>query len=103
VLPPVIDEGKFFPFKFWFNHGIQDGMYYHNELYYRLQSSDINHRAQLYHYACRIAQRAQVVVTATETHCSIWVSLRSASITLATPSNQDFSALLGKLDDQENP
>ena len=78
MLPPVIDEENLFPFKFWFNNSIQEGMYYRNELFYRLHSIEIRHRARLYHYACRLAQKDTVViVSATNTSCSIWLSLRS--------------------------
>ncbi|HEY9662593.1 MAG TPA: hypothetical protein V6C65_29415 [Allocoleopsis sp.] len=79
MLPPVIDEEDFFPFKFWFNNSIQDGMYYRNELYYRLHTADINQRARLYHYACKMAHYDTVVVTACDRTCSIWISLRSPS------------------------
>ncbi|RMF63475.1 MAG: hypothetical protein D6742_17475 [Cyanobacteria bacterium J069] len=79
MLPPVIDEGSFFPFKFWFKNRIQDGMHYRSELYYRLHTVESQQRARLYHFACRIAQRETVAVSANDHTCSIWVSLRSAS------------------------
>ncbi|WP_205370370.1 MULTISPECIES: hypothetical protein [Thermoleptolyngbya] len=78
VLPPVIDEGNFFPFKFWFRDSIQDGMYYRSELYYRLQTVDAQQRSRLYHFACRLAQREAVVVTANQRSCSLWINLRSS-------------------------
>jgi len=77
VLPPVIDEGSFFPFKFWFKNSIQDGMYYRSELYYRLQTVDAQQRSRLYRFACRLAQREAVVVTASQHACSLWINLRS--------------------------
>jgi hypothetical protein len=80
VLPPVIDENQTFPFKFWFEDTIQDGMYYQNELFYRLHTVDIKARARLYHYACKLAQKDFVVVTADHDRCSVWVSLRSPSV-----------------------
>ena len=81
MLPPVIEEGEYSPFKFWFEHTIQDGMYYQNELFYRLHTISSESRAQLYHYACQLAQHDYVVVTLTDDECSIWVSLRSPNIT----------------------
>jgi hypothetical protein len=88
VLPPVIKEGDAFPFKFWFNNGIQDGMYYQSELFYRLHTVDINHRARLYHYACKMARNDFVVVTAASQQCSIWVSLRSTNVIALTLRRQ---------------
>jgi hypothetical protein len=94
VLPPVVNEGSVFPFKFWFNHTVQDGMYYQNELFYRLHSVGISTRAQLYHYACKLAQRDNVVVTASAQQCSIWVSLRSPSVTALTLRRQPLPPTL---------
>jgi hypothetical protein len=94
VLPPVVNEGKVFPFKFWFNNTVQDGMYHQNELFYRLHTVPLALRAQLYHYACRLAQRDNVMVTASNTHCSIWVSLRSPSVTALTLRRQPLPPFL---------
>jgi hypothetical protein len=88
VLPPVIEEGSAFPFKFWFDNGIQDGMYYRNDLFYRLYTVNLEHRARLYHHACRMAQSDLVVITATPKQCSIWVSLRSPSVTALSLRSQ---------------
>ncbi|MDX2213208.1 MAG: hypothetical protein SFY66_07955 [Oculatellaceae cyanobacterium bins.114] len=102
MLPPVIDEEKLFPFKFWFNNSIQDGMFYRNELFYRLHSIDIRNRARLYHYACRIAQRDSVVVSATDVSCSIWVSLRSSHAQASTLHNHrlpSFMELIQEIED----
>ncbi|NJO42351.1 MAG: hypothetical protein HC769_19695 [Cyanobacteria bacterium CRU_2_1] len=79
VLPPVIHEGEYNLFKFWFNNSVQDGVYYHNELFYRLQTVALNHRAQLYHQACKLAQHDTVIVTTSMDTCSVWISLRSPS------------------------
>jgi hypothetical protein len=88
VLPPVIEESETFPFKFWLNNGIHDGMYYRNELFYRLHSVSLENRARLYHYACKMARNDIVVVTATADRCSIWVSLRSPSMMAQTLRDQ---------------
>ncbi|MEO1148207.1 MAG: hypothetical protein AAFY26_21730 [Cyanobacteria bacterium J06638_22] len=76
MLPPVINEQEISPFKFWFEDSIQDGMYYRSELYYRRHIGDVRHRAQIYHYACKLAYCISTVVTLTKHQCSIWVSLR---------------------------
>lgn len=81
MLPPVVNEGDFFPFKFWFNGSVQDGMYYRSELYYRLHTVDAEQRAGLYHYACKIPQDNAVVVTVTDKACSLWLNLRSSAAT----------------------
>lgn len=101
MLPPVIDEGEFFPFKFWFQGSIQDGMYYRNELFYRLHTVDINHRARLYHYACRLSLRDEIVVTATDTTCSIWVSLRSPGASNLRPGDPFFPPLMEPVPDEK--
>ncbi|HIK55362.1 MAG TPA: hypothetical protein IGS37_09385 [Synechococcales cyanobacterium M55_K2018_004] len=79
MLPPVVDEGEIFPFKFWFNDSIQDGISYRSELYYRLRTVPYKQRARLYHFACKMAQRDRVLVTTSSTTCSLWMSLRSPS------------------------
>lgn len=52
-------------------------MYYRSELFCRLQSVPARYRAQLYHYACRLAQKESVVISAGAEQYSIWVGLRS--------------------------
>jgi hypothetical protein len=73
----VINEGDLFPFKFWFQTNIYDGMYYRNELFCRWHTVEASHRARLFHYACQLMQHNAVVVTANGQHSSLWVSLRS--------------------------
>ncbi len=80
MLPPVLEEGEYSPFKFWFDNSIQDGMYYRNELFYRLHTISSESRARLYHYACKLSKHDCVVVTTTDDTCSLWVSLRSPNI-----------------------
>jgi hypothetical protein len=72
-----VHEGSFNPFKFWFNNSVQDGMYYQSELFCRLQSVPVRYRAQLYHYACRLAQKESIIVSAAPESYSIWIGLRS--------------------------
>ncbi|MBW4656172.1 MAG: hypothetical protein KME20_24495 [Kaiparowitsia implicata GSE-PSE-MK54-09C] len=80
MLPPVLDERDASPFKFWFDHSIQDGMYHRSELYYRLHSAGIALRARVYHYACKMVLHENVIVTIDAQSCSIWVSLRSETL-----------------------
>lgn len=77
VLPPVLSEGNYHPFKFWFNDRLRDGLFYQNELFYRLQTLSATHRATLYQHACQLAQQDSVIVTASLTEYSMWISLRS--------------------------
>jgi hypothetical protein len=102
VLPPVIDEETLSPFKFWFNSSIQEGMYYRNELFYRLHSIEMRHRARLYHYACRLAQKEAVIVSATSTSCSIWLSLRSPHATASNLHSHGLPAFMDVAEDHEN-
>lgn len=103
VLPPLIDESSIFPFKFWFEHTIQDGMYYQNELFYRLHTVPTSIRARLYHYACKLARKDTVLVTNADSMCSIWVSLRSPSITATHLRNQELpDFLIAELDALHN-
>jgi hypothetical protein len=91
VLPPIINESEVSPFKFWFNDGIQDGMYYQSDLFHRLLSVDSSRRAQLYHYACKLAQTERIVVTASDKGCSLWISLRSPGQIILNLKNKSAS------------
>ncbi|MBD2334576.1 MULTISPECIES: hypothetical protein [Desertifilum] len=79
MLPLVIDEQKIFPFKFWFEGNIQDGMYYNKELFCRLQVFDVRYRAQVYRFGVQICQQPEtlVAIALSKETCSLWVSLRS--------------------------
>jgi hypothetical protein len=86
VLPPVVDEASVFPFKFWLKDKIHEGMYYRSELFYRLYTADLSHRAKLYHHACKMSQQDDIVVTTTQQTCSIWISLRSPNASQLIPT-----------------
>jgi len=95
VLPPVISERDIFPFKFWFDGHIQDGMYYRNELYYRLHTVGISQRSKLFHYACKLSRKTTLVLTTNLRECSIWVNLRGQTpntfgSTMGLPSFEAF-------------
>ncbi len=77
-------------------------MCYRNELFYRLHSIDIRHRARLYHYACRLAQRDRVVVSATDASCSIWVSLRSSHVQESNLHLQKLPSFMHLADEEED-
>jgi hypothetical protein len=88
VLPQVIRESQVQPFKFWFNDGLQDGIHYGDDLYYRLQCCEAAHRAELYRLACKLSQRgADVVVTVTAMDCSLWANLRNQKVAALAFSN----------------
>jgi hypothetical protein len=82
VVPVVLDEADVFPFKFWFDDTVHDGMVYQNELFYCLLTVDTAARSRLYHYACRISQGDRLVLTTAPSTLRLWVSLRSANFML---------------------
>lgn len=82
VLPPIVEEKKLSPFKFWYNNRIQDGVCYSGELFYRMQTVNFFQRARLYHNACKMSLQDVVIITTNHSHCSLWVSLRSPSARL---------------------
>ncbi|WP_416666353.1 hypothetical protein [Egbenema bharatensis] len=77
MLPTLLTEGNYHSFKFWFNHQIQDGLLYQNELFYRLKTVSASDRMPLYRSACIVARYDSVLVTVSRTEYSMWVSLRS--------------------------
>ncbi|MEB3210736.1 MAG: hypothetical protein VKL39_05255 [Leptolyngbyaceae bacterium] len=77
MFTPIIQEDKQPFFKFWFDGQIYDGFYYHNELFYRLQTLEAEFRPQLYHSACQLAHQEPVIVTVSNDTCSLWVSFQS--------------------------
>lgn len=77
MIPAVLDESKIFPFKFWFEGEVQDGMAYQNELFCRLLTADVSERVRLYQYACHISDNDRLALSTSESKCSLWVSLRS--------------------------
>jgi len=82
VLPRVIHESTVQPFKFLFNGTLQEGIHFHNELYYRLKKQPLETRSRLYQLACRLAkQGADVLVTADSRQCSLWANLRNQRVT----------------------
>ena len=88
MLPQVIRESQVQPFKFWFNNGLQDGIHYSDDLYYRLQGCEAAQRAQLYRLACKLSQRgADVIVTVTSEDCSLWANLRNQKVAALAFSN----------------
>jgi len=77
VLPLVIKETTLFTFKFWLNDQIQEGMNYQQEMFCRLYTLAPQFRAQLYQFGCKLTQNGTlVVISITNKHCSLWVSLR---------------------------
>lgn len=97
MLPRVISESRTRSFKFWFDEGLQDGMHYANELYFRSQTQAVCRRAYLYQVACRLAdQGADVLVTVSSDHCSLWLNLRnqkSAAETLGQYTKTKFLSM----------
>lgn len=77
-LPLVLHEDNLKQFKFWFNGALQDGLTFKNELFCRLHSVKAESRALLYQYAFQLASRETIVITASKSTYSIWISLRSS-------------------------
>jgi hypothetical protein len=78
VLPKTLADQKIRFFKFWFNHQLQDGLHYQNELFYCLQSLKSGRRPQLCRLGKQLAsQGADILITSHRNHDSLWVSLRS--------------------------
>lgn len=83
MLPPIRRENHLRPFRFWFNGGLQDGLHYQNELFYRSKTVNGSFRARLYHLACRLTEQgAEVLVTTDENRYSLWISLRNQKLAL---------------------
>ncbi|MDB9518412.1 hypothetical protein PN466_15820 [Roseofilum reptotaenium CS-1145] len=77
MLPLVVKENTLFTFKFWLNDQIQEGMNYKQEMFCRLYTLRPQFRAQLYQFGCKLTYNGtRVVISITEQHCSLWVSLR---------------------------
>ncbi len=95
MLPSVVSENSLDPFKFWSNDSLQDGVHFHNELYYRLRQSPADSRAQLYQVACRLAQHgADILLTVSDESCSLWINLRNQKLAIHSLfSNIDLSSL----------
>jgi len=78
VLPKSLVEKQIRFFKFWFNHQLQDGLHYQNELFRCVQTVDAPERFRLYRLGSQLAQQgADVLVTHRQERYSLWVSLRS--------------------------
>ena len=78
VLPKSFVEKQIRFFRFWFNHQLQDGLHYQNELFHCLQTADGAERFQLYRLGSQLAQQgADIIVTHQQDRYSLWVSLRS--------------------------
>jgi hypothetical protein len=100
VLPLVIDEKNVFIFEYWFDGALRQGLYYRNELFSRVATFDIRQRPQVYQFGCTLAQKnALIVLTCSQSACSLWGSLRSSAIkeilldptTLELPAPELFS------------
>jgi hypothetical protein len=78
VPPILINEEQVFSFKFWFDGNIHYGMFYQNELFFRLASFKPKQRPQVYQLGCKLArQNTLIALSCSETGCTLWGSLRS--------------------------
>lgn len=89
MLPQVIADNTVQPFKFWFYDGLQDGVHFNNELYYRLKQTTADGRGPLYQLGCKLArQGADVIVTVGPDDCSLWANLRNQKVAASTFSEK---------------
>lgn len=75
-------------------------MSYRNELFCRLRQFSVRLRPQVYHFGCTLSQgNTLIVLTSTETTCSLWASLRDPDIQeqLLKAANLDFLPLQSSL------
>ncbi|MEO1294729.1 MAG: hypothetical protein AAFW75_02830 [Cyanobacteria bacterium J06636_16] len=78
MLLQIIPESLVQPFKFWFDGGLQDGLHFCNEFYYRLQEQPLAAQDRLQQYARQLAQDGtDVLLSADDCQCSLWVNLRN--------------------------
>ncbi|MEM9216928.1 MAG: hypothetical protein AAGD25_21585 [Cyanobacteria bacterium P01_F01_bin.150] len=80
MLPSVLMDGEFSLFHFWLDGDVQDGISYEGDIFCCLCTVDSEYRPQLYHYACHLMQKDSVVITVSDEHCSLWISLRSPNL-----------------------
>lgn len=88
MLPKSLIDKQVRFFKFWFNHQLQNGLHYQNELFHQLQTADSEHRLQLYRLGSQLAQQgADILITHRHSRYSLWVSLRSQPYLLQSLQN----------------
>ena len=81
MLPKVLLETDINIFKFWFNGALQDGLHYHNELFYRALVVEPEQRPRLYHLGCKLSDKGgETLITLADQGSSLWVSLRSQAV-----------------------
>lgn len=107
MLPQIMPERRLRTFKFWFNRGLQDGLYYQNELYYRSKSVEAGQRSRLYQLACKLGEHnANILLTTTEAQYSLWINLRNqklAALTLSYSILPTADALIEGLASDSSP
>ena len=81
MLPKIVHESQVQIFKFWFNDGLQDGIHYQNNLYYRLSGYEGFSRAKLCQVGAKLSQQgADVLLTLADQQCSLWANLRNQKV-----------------------
>ena len=85
MLPRAVQESAVSPFKFWFHDSLQDGVHFHNELYYRLKQMPSSSRSNLYQLGCKLMQHgADIFLTVDAESCSLWANLRNQKLAVNT-------------------
>jgi hypothetical protein len=89
LLPNVVKAKSIQPFKFWLNGGLQDGVHFQNELYYRLNQASITSRNHIYQLACKLTQHGADVFISIDDEClSLWANLRNQKVAAFSLSNK---------------
>jgi hypothetical protein len=78
MLPLVLSHELVHPFKFWYDHELQEGMCSGKELYRLVEKFATNDRQRAFGLAVKLAEQgSQVCVTCMRAEYCVWVSLRS--------------------------
>ncbi|HEY9907117.1 MAG TPA: hypothetical protein V6D18_05850 [Thermosynechococcaceae cyanobacterium] len=89
----LINEKLIAQFKFWLDGQVQQGMRFRNELFGCAAGFQSSQRHEAFDLAWRLSQRPgqQVVVTTSNFHYTVWVSLRSSESQKTRTANQQLA------------
>jgi len=78
MLPLVLSHELVHPFKFWYDHELQEGMCSGKELYRLVEKFGTSDRQSAFGLAVKLAEKgSQVCVTCMRAEYCVWVGLRS--------------------------
>jgi hypothetical protein len=78
VLPKPLRDKQIKFFRFWFNHQLQDGLHYQNEMFQRLYTLEHAQRSRLYQLGGHLAKQGTDILITVEpdNRYSLWINLR---------------------------